>query len=160
MMLATAGSTSGPEAKGPHWHVAMQPGKRRKLDLTHEWARMLNEVERIKASARAKVEHPFHVIKNLFRTRRFATRAWPRTRRSCSARSDWPTSSWSKGDCWTSMPEVRLEREQRLRKRPRTAFCRSVAAFQRAAPRRYPIADHRLGRNQPLISESLGALEA
>jgi IS5 family transposase len=55
------------EAKGPHWHVAMQPGKRRKLDLTHEWARMLNEVERIKASVRAKVEHPFHVIKNLFR---------------------------------------------------------------------------------------------
>jgi IS5 family transposase len=55
------------EAKGPHWHAAMQPGKRRKLDLTHEWARMLNEVERIKASVRAKVEHPFHVIKNLFR---------------------------------------------------------------------------------------------
>jgi IS5 family transposase len=58
------------EAKGPHWHVAMQPGKRRKLDLTHEWARMLNEVERIKASVRAKVEHPFHVIKNLFRHRK------------------------------------------------------------------------------------------
>lgn len=34
----------------------MQLGKRRQLDPTREWARMLE-----------KVEHPFHVIKNLFR---------------------------------------------------------------------------------------------
>jgi IS5 family transposase len=55
------------EAQGPKWHVAMQPGKRRKLDLTRKWAQLLDEVERLKASVRAKVEHPFHVIKNLFR---------------------------------------------------------------------------------------------
>ena len=55
------------EAQGPQWHVAMQPGKRRKLDLTRRWAQLLNEVEQLKASVRAKVEHPFHVIKNLLR---------------------------------------------------------------------------------------------
>jgi IS5 family transposase len=55
------------EAQGPQWHVAMQPGKRRKLDLRRRWAQLLNEVEQLKASVRAKVEHPFHVIKNLFR---------------------------------------------------------------------------------------------
>jgi transposase, IS5 family len=55
------------EAQGLQWHVAMQPGKRRKLDLRRRWAQLLNEVEQLKASVRAKVEHPFHVIKNLFR---------------------------------------------------------------------------------------------
>jgi IS5 family transposase len=43
------------EAQGPQWHVAMQPGKGRALDLKR------------KTSIRAKVEYPLHVIKNLFR---------------------------------------------------------------------------------------------
>ena len=55
------------EAQCPQWHVAMQPGKRRQLDLTRKWARLLDKAEQLKASVRAKVEHPFHVIKNLFR---------------------------------------------------------------------------------------------
>jgi IS5 family transposase len=55
------------EAQGPRWHVAMRPGKRRQLDCSHPWTRMLEQVEQLKASVRAKVEHPFHVIKNLFR---------------------------------------------------------------------------------------------
>ena len=55
------------EAMGPQWHVAMKPGKRRQLNPSFAWARLLEQAERIKASVRAKVEHPFHVIKNLFR---------------------------------------------------------------------------------------------
>ena len=55
------------EARGPKWHVAMQPGKRRQLDPQRKWARLLEKAEQLKASIRAKVEHPFHVIKNLFR---------------------------------------------------------------------------------------------
>src|SRR5664280_2563208 len=58
------------EAKGPRWHVAMQPGKRRQLDPSRKWARLLERAEQLKASVRAKVEHPFHVIKNLFRHRK------------------------------------------------------------------------------------------
>jgi IS5 family transposase len=58
------------EAKGPTWHVAMQPGKRRALDKTSAWQKLLEEAERLKASVRAKVEHPFHVVKNLFRHRK------------------------------------------------------------------------------------------
>jgi IS5 family transposase len=54
------------EAQGPQWHVAMQPGKRRQLDLTSKWARLLDKAEQLKASVRSKVEHPFHVVKNLF----------------------------------------------------------------------------------------------
>ena len=46
------------EAKRPQWHVAMQPGKRRQLDLTSKWAQLLEQAEQLKASVRAKVEHP------------------------------------------------------------------------------------------------------
>ena len=54
------------EAQGPQWHIAMQPGKR-KLLSNSALGQMLEGVEQIKASIRAKVEHPFHIVKNLFR---------------------------------------------------------------------------------------------
>ena len=54
------------EAQGPVWHVAMRPGERRALDPKSRWARLLEKAEKLKASVRAKVEHPFHVVKNLF----------------------------------------------------------------------------------------------
>lgn len=55
-----------PEAAAPTWHVAMRPGKRKRLDLRFKWARMLDEAEHLKASVRAKVEHPFRVLKQQF----------------------------------------------------------------------------------------------
>ncbi len=55
------------EAQGPQGHVAMQPGKRRQLDLTRKWAQLLEQVEQPKASIRARVERPCHMVKNLFR---------------------------------------------------------------------------------------------
>jgi transposase, IS5 family len=51
---------------GVRWHVAMRPGKRAALDKSKPLGAMINEVERIKASIRAKVEHPFRVIKRQF----------------------------------------------------------------------------------------------
>ena len=54
------------EAQGPTWFVAMQPGKRKVLDPTRKWARLLEKVEQLKASVRAKVEHPFRVVKQQF----------------------------------------------------------------------------------------------
>ena len=58
------------KANAPQWHVAMKPGKRKQLDPACAWARLLEEAEQLKASIRAKVEHPFHVVKNLFRHRK------------------------------------------------------------------------------------------
>jgi IS5 family transposase len=55
-----------PEAQGPTWFVAMQPGKRKALDMTKKWARLVKKAEQIKASVRAKVEHPFRVVKQQF----------------------------------------------------------------------------------------------
>jgi IS5 family transposase len=46
------------------WHVALRPGKRRTLPDT-EVGRLDEQIEQAKASVRAKVEHPFHIIKNL-----------------------------------------------------------------------------------------------
>lgn len=69
-----------PEAKGPTWFVAMQPGKRRALDLTKKWAQLLERAEQLKASVRAKVEHPFHVVKNLFRHRKVRDKGLAKSR--------------------------------------------------------------------------------
>jgi transposase, IS5 family len=57
------------EAQGPDWHIAMQPGQRKQL-TDSALGQLLEQVEKIKASVRAKVEHPFHVVKNLFRHRK------------------------------------------------------------------------------------------
>ena len=45
------------------WHVAMRPGKRRKLDKRKRLDRIDNEIERLKAGVRAEAEHPFRVLK-------------------------------------------------------------------------------------------------
>jgi IS5 family transposase len=51
------------------WHVAMKRGKRKALP-NDKLGRLQEKLERVKASIRAKVEHPFHVVKNLFRHRK------------------------------------------------------------------------------------------
>ena len=51
---------------GVNWHVAMRPGKRAALDRTRRSHELIDELERLKASMRAKVEHPFRVIKRQF----------------------------------------------------------------------------------------------
>ena len=62
------GAHKRPDAKeGVTWHVAMRPGKRRALDKENKPIdALIEQVEKIKASIRAKVEHPFRVIKRQF----------------------------------------------------------------------------------------------
>jgi len=60
------GAAKRPEATGVDWHVAMRPGKRRALDKHSPWGDLLDKAEQLKASVRAKVEHPFRVIKCQF----------------------------------------------------------------------------------------------
>ena len=47
------------------WHIAMRPGKRRALGNS-AIDRLTQNIERAKSSLRAKVEHPFRVIKCQF----------------------------------------------------------------------------------------------
>jgi IS5 family transposase len=61
------GASKRPDAnEAVNWHVAMRPGKRRALDKTNAADTVIDEIERLKASVRAKVEHPFRVIKRQF----------------------------------------------------------------------------------------------
>ena len=61
------GAHKRPDAKADvQWHVAMRPGLRKLLDKTDPMDALTDQVERIKASIRAKVEHPFRVIKRQF----------------------------------------------------------------------------------------------
>ncbi len=48
------------------WNVAMRPGKRRALDNSKIVDQLTEQLERLKAGIRAKVEHPFRVIKRQF----------------------------------------------------------------------------------------------
>lgn len=48
------------------WHIAMMPGKRRVLNKQTPLSATLDKLETIKAQIRAKVEHPFRVVKRQF----------------------------------------------------------------------------------------------
>ena len=48
------------------WHVAMRPGKRKALNKDNEADALIHRAEKLKAGIRAKVEHPFRVIKRQF----------------------------------------------------------------------------------------------
>jgi IS5 family transposase len=69
-----------PQQDALRWQIAMRPGKRKALKAaagtvaTQHWAKLLDEAEQIKASIRAKVEHPFHIVKNLFKYKKVSYR--------------------------------------------------------------------------------------
>jgi IS5 family transposase len=61
------GIAKRPDAKTTvNWHVAMRYSKRKELDKANEQDALTDQMERIKGSIRAKVEHPFRVIKRQF----------------------------------------------------------------------------------------------
>jgi IS5 family transposase len=59
------GAEKREEATGVKWQVAMRPGKR-KVQKHMPWGAVTEQIEKLKASVRAKVEHPFRVIKCQF----------------------------------------------------------------------------------------------
>jgi transposase, IS5 family len=68
IVFADAGYQGAPkrdEATGVDWHIAMRPGKRKQQKHT-PWGSLTEQAEKLKASVRAKVEHPFRVIKRQF----------------------------------------------------------------------------------------------
>jgi IS5 family transposase len=48
------------------WHIAMRPGKRKALDKNDPVDALTDRIEKAKVGIRAKVEHPFRVIKRQF----------------------------------------------------------------------------------------------
>ena len=62
------GADKRPDANpSVRWQVAMRPGKRRELDkVNNPIDALVDKIERLKAGIRAKVEHPFRVVKRQF----------------------------------------------------------------------------------------------
>lgn len=61
------GAAKRPEATGKaQWHVAMKAGERQRWRKVPRIGKLIEYAERFKASVRAKVEHPFRVIKLQF----------------------------------------------------------------------------------------------
>jgi len=73
------------------WQVAMKRGKLKAVPEDSILGQLLRKLESVKASIRSKVEHPFPIVKNCSTSGRCVTRAWPRTRRSFTPCSAWPT---------------------------------------------------------------------
>ena len=59
------GAAKRPEATGVQWHIVMRPSKCKAQKHTPSGA-LAEQAEKLKASVRAKVEHPFRVIKRQF----------------------------------------------------------------------------------------------
>ena len=61
------GAGRRPDAKVcVRWNIAMRPGKRKLRDRTKRVEDLSDQLGRIKASIRARVEHPFREIKRQF----------------------------------------------------------------------------------------------
>ena len=62
------GADKRPDANpSVRWQVAMRPGKRRELDKANNPIdALVDKIEKLKAGIRAKVEHPFRVVKRQF----------------------------------------------------------------------------------------------
>ena len=60
-----AGKRPENEGKRSDWQVARKRGKVKGIEDNEEKT-LTQYAERLKASIRAKVEHPFHIVKNLF----------------------------------------------------------------------------------------------
>ena len=61
------GADKRPEAKeGLNWHIARRPSSRKPFENTGKIGQIIDKIEHLKASVRAKVEHPFRVIKRQF----------------------------------------------------------------------------------------------
>ncbi len=58
-------AASAANAAAVEWHTAMRAGKRKQQKRT-SWGHLTEQAEKLKASVRAKVEHPFRVIKCQF----------------------------------------------------------------------------------------------
>ena len=52
--------------KAVSWQIAMRPGKRKALNKDDPAGALIDKAEKLKAGIRAKVEHPFRVIKRQF----------------------------------------------------------------------------------------------
>ena len=107
------------------WQVAMRPGKRRLLDPEgEEWLE-----EKRKASVRAKVEHPFQIVKLRFGYATVRYRGLSRTRSGSRCCWDWPTWCERSANLLRNKGPVR----PKSRSERQTALAEPLASLDQAA---------------------------
>ena len=94
--------------KTVRWHVALRPGKRKLLPDTPA-GRIAEKIEQCKARIRAKVEPPFHDLKNRFGLKKVRYRGLPKNTASLFASLPWPTCASPSAVFWRWTAKVRLE---------------------------------------------------
>ena len=62
------------------WQIAAKRSNVKKVNEKRPLRAILDELEHAKASIRAKVEHPFHIVKNLFRHRKTRYKGLPKNK--------------------------------------------------------------------------------
>ncbi|NDA66707.1 MAG: hypothetical protein EBY09_08705 [Verrucomicrobia bacterium] len=86
------------------WQIARKRGQIKALAEGVE-KEALKASEKAKASVRACVEHPFHIVKNRFRHRKVRYQDWPRRASALHAlwsgqRGDWGPGAGGRGEDW------------------------------------------------------------
>jgi IS5 family transposase len=76
------------------WHIAMRPGKRKALYKTTALDALKDRIEDIKASIRAKVEHPFRVVKRQFSYTKVRYRGLVKNTAQLTTLLRWPNCGW------------------------------------------------------------------
>jgi hypothetical protein len=98
------------------WRKAMRPGKRQALDRTKTVNRLIDEVERLDTSVRAKVAHPFRVIKRQIGHIKVSHRGLKKNATRCASCSRCRTCGWRENRCWhwtgKSARKRRVRREE------------------------------------------------
>jgi IS5 family transposase len=79
------------------WHIAMRPGKRRALTDSAK-DRITEQLETLKARVRAKVEHPFRIIKIQFGFIKARYKGMAKNRAQLQCSLPLPTCTWSGDD--------------------------------------------------------------
>ena len=99
------------EPTGVGWRIAMRPGKRKQQKHT-PWGEVTEQVEKLKSTVRAKVEHPSRVVKRQSGHTKVRYRGLKKTRRNSSRCLrcpiyGWPEASfckWRRHECVCIQP--------------------------------------------------------
>jgi IS5 family transposase len=129
---------------GVEWRVAARRSKIKAL--AEGWAKDLTQAfEPLKARVRARVEHPFHIVKNLFHHRKVRYRGWPRIPPNCTCSSPWPIWSSPSARCWPRPGPEKRPGHRRTARRASPCAPRGLAALAGPAPN-HPQHRHRVSR--------------
>jgi hypothetical protein len=129
---------------GVEWRVAARRSKIKAL--AEGWAKDLTQAfEKLKARVRARVEHPFHIVKNLFHHRKVRYRGWPRIPPNCTCSSPWPIWSSPSARCWPRPGPEKRPGHRRTARRASPCAPRGLAALAGPAPN-HPQHRHRVSR--------------